>query len=561
MFNQQVSYDIAILIKTPALDKSSLQQYYINHFTNKSVIAFDVYYNEANKAPVKAVVEPCLDEVLPVLDSLDVKVLFVADSNYYKKLTGSGKVDSKYGYVVDCTYKNYTHMKVCLVPNYQAMHYDPRIGDKIDLCIEGLNTFFNGSYKEIGTQVIHKAMYVPCEVLAVRKALSELYKHPSITLDTETFSLKHNRAGLGTIGFAWSQHEGICIDVDHGRKTTGMTLRARYVDDYTVGQVMMEIKKFLITYQGNIKYHNATYDVKVLIRWLWMKDLMDTEGLLEGLEVLTRDFDCTQAITYLATNSTAGNKLSLKEQAQEFLGAYAVAVKDIRKALTRNLMIYNLKDCLATWFVYNKNYPIMVSDDQLNFYNTMAKPILKNIIQMELTGMPLNIDRVIQVNKKLQSIVDRYSNYLLNSKIIQQYSLRKREQIMREKNAAYKTKVITVDDVKYTFNSGSGDQVADLLHNYLGFEVFKTTPSGQPATGGKELKGHMKRTDNKEYKNIIRCIMKIEEGKKIISTFLSKFIDSERDDSGWHWLFGCFKFGGTISGRLSSSDPSIIDNV
>jgi len=322
---------------------------------------------------------------------------------------------------------------------------------------------------------------------------------------------------------------------------------------------MMEIKTFLECYTGNIKYHNATYDIKVLIRWLWMSHLLDTEGLLKGLEVLTRDFDCTQAITYLATNSTAGNKLSLKDQSQEFLGNYAVDVQDIRKVSTRNLMIYNLRDCLATWFVYDKHYPTMVQDQQLHFYETMAKPILKNLIQMELTGMPLNIERVQYVNHKLERIVSRYEKYLLNCQIIKKFVLRKRQQEVLDRNAAYKTKVIDINEAKYQFNPGSGQQVAELLHDYIGFEVFSKTPSGQPATGADELKGHIKRTDNKEYKNILRCIVKMEEGKKILSTFISKFLDAERDDDGWYWLFGSFKFGGAKSYRISSSDPNLMN--
>ena len=552
-------YDVAILIKNSAFNQTDLHNHYFTKLLNQGVekvMGFELHY-ENGKAPVKAVIEPYLDHLLQYLEDRGVKHLLVADVNYFKKLAGVNKGDGYYGYVLDCKYKGYTNMKVTLVPNYQAAFYDDKVLDKIDLSINALVSEFCGTYQEVGKGIIHDATYVPCNVLKVRQALFKLRKHPSITLDTETFNLKANRAGLGTIGFAWSEHEGICIDVDHGRKTTGTTLGSRVVDDYTVATVMREIRFFLETYKGNIKYHNATYDIKVLIRTLWMTHLKDTENLIKGLNVLTRDFDCTQAITYLATNSTAGNELSLKDQAQEFAGKYAVDVTDITKQPTRELLIYNLIDCLSTFYVYNKNYPIMVKDEQLNFYETMAKPILRNIIQMELTGMPLNMDRVIEVNKKLSSIINRYERYLLNTKTIKKFVQRKKEQEVIERNAAYKTKVIGIDEAKYEFNSGSGLQVAELLHDYLGFDVVSKTKTGLPATGGDELKGHMKRTTNKEHQNIIKAILKIEEGKKIVSTFISKFLDAERDDDGWYWLFGCFKFGGTISGRLSSSDPNL----
>lgn len=555
---QRESYDVAVLIKSSAFNKTDLENHYVSKI-NQSCIGFDLAYNSNNKAPVKQMIEPYLDELQTELELLKVKVLLVADTNYFKKLTGMSKADSYYGYVLDGKYKGYENMKIVLVPNYQAVFFDPKVGDKITLGLDALSAHLGGSYKEVGKGIIHSAQYVPCNAQRVRKALSQLYRYPSITLDTETFSLKANRAGLGTIGFAWDEHNGICIDVEHGHKTTGLTFGARRTSDWEVAGVMIEIKYFLENYKGNIKYHNATYDIKVLIRTLWMKHLTDNVGLLEGLEVLTRDFDCTQAITFLATNSAAGNKLSLKDQSQEFLGKYSVDVNDIRKQPTRPLCLYNLKDCLATWFVYKKNYPIMVKDEQLEYYNNMAKPILKNFIQTELTGMPLDIRRVDYVANKLKNIIRRYSNYINNTSTVKKFTHRKREEEVIERNANYKTKVITIADAKYEFSTGSGQKIADLLHNYMGFEVLETTDTGLPATGADDLKGHMLRTDNKEYANILKSIIKVEEGKKILGTFINKFIDSERDDDGNHHLFGSFKFGGAKSYRISSSDPNMMN--
>lgn len=553
IFNPQVSYDTALLIKKDAFYKCELESNYTQHIDNKSIIGFDLEYDVKGKCAVNTVIKPYLNELLPVLDSLEVKVLLVADTNYFKSLTGAKKADGYYGYIQDCTYPNHTHLKVCLVPNYKAVFYDPKVRDKITFCIDTLNKHYRGTYKQIGLDIIESADYIPCDVLKVREALGKLNKYPSITVDAETFSLKQERSGIGTLGIAWDQHNGICIDIEHGRKTTG------YVDDWTVAGVMLEIKHFLTHYKGNIKYHNATYDIKVLIRWLWMDALLDTEGLIEGLEVLTRDFDCTQVITYLATNSAGGNKLSLKEQAQEFLGNYAVDVNDITKVDTETLQVYNLQDCLATWFVYNKHWDTLVKDEQLDFYTEIAKPSLKNIIQMELTGMPLSMSKVVAVRDKLERIIQRYSQWLSNSPTVKQYCLRKREEILIQRNAAYKQKVITIDDVEYVFNTGSGNQVADLIHNYLGYEIFKTTPAGLPATGAKELKGISKRMSNKEHQNILKCIIKIEEGKKILGTFITKFIDSDRDATGWYWLFGSFKFGGAVSLRISSNSPNLMN--
>jgi DNA polymerase-1 len=54
-----------------------------------------------------------------------------------------------------------------------------------------------------------------------------------------------------------------------------------------------------------------------------MQDYLDYEGLLEGLDVFSNIED-TKIIVYLATNSTAGNDLKLKNLALEFAGNYSI---------------------------------------------------------------------------------------------------------------------------------------------------------------------------------------------------------------------------------------------
>ncbi len=548
-FNESSSYEIAVLIKSKAFNKNALEKWYVNNISTEKVIGIDLLY-ENNKAPAK-LIAPYLDEVLFELKQLNIKNVICADGNYFKKLVGARKLDNLYGYSKPCVIKGYEDINVFLVPNYESAVYDHANEFKINLGIEALNSHLKGEYKEIGNDVIKYSAYVPCNVEAVRKALFKLLDKPSITCDTETFSLVHNRAGIGTIGFAWSESEGICIDVVHSHRVTGKG------SDWEIAGVMIALREFFETYRGNIKYHNATYDIKVLIRWLWMTHLRDTGNLIKGLTVMTRDFDCTRAISYLATNNAQENKLSLKEQAHEFLGKYAVDVTDITKVITGVLQEYNLKDCLATHYVYNKNYPLMVEDDQLDFYVNMAKPILRKIIQMELTGMPLNIDRVLYVRNKLRRIVSRYTSNLLSNPLVVEYSKKVRVRLADKYNAEHKTKRKLPNEMSYTFNPNSDKQVGDLIHNVIGLPVVSTTKTGQPQTGNKILKGHLKRTDDKQVKNILKCIIKITEGIKILSTFIDKFVDSERDDDGWYWLFGSFNFGGTKSGRLSSSDPNL----
>ena len=60
-----------------------------------------------------------------------------------------------------------------------------------------------------------------------------------------------------------------------------------------------------------------------------MQYIIDYKAMVKGVEQMTIKIHDTKIISYLATNSCAGNSLGLKDQAHEFAGNYAVDVQDI----------------------------------------------------------------------------------------------------------------------------------------------------------------------------------------------------------------------------------------
>ena len=549
-------YSIAVLLKTNALTQYGLEHYYVHPLESlgipkDSCIGLSLEYFNKKKPTAKEIKEYLIEDLLPTCKELGVKVLYCTDGNYMKVLTKKTKVEPLYGYVVPCALEGFTDMQVVYSANHMALFVNDTLQAKIDLANETTANYLEGSYQEIGTNIIKYEEYIPCQVKLVKEALERLHQYDSLTCDTETFSLRHSKAGLGTIGFAWSKHEGLCIDVEHLARTSCTGIRS------TQMAVRALLREFFETYKGKLIFHNASYDIKILIYYLWMKDLLDTDGLLKGLAVLTRNFEDTKIIAYLATNSCSGNKLSLKDLAHEFAGNYAQSeINDITKIKNQDLMKYNLVDCLATWFVYEKYTPIMIQDEQEEVYAFFKKALI-NIIQMELTGMPIDMERTIEVDNQLKDIVDGYWDVLNNSPLLADFISKRKQAILIEKNAAYKKKVITIDEVKYEFNPNSNQELIRLIHEYLEYPVYALTDTKQPAVGGKEVKGHMKRSTDEEAKRVLEAILKIQEGDKIRNTFISKFLDADKGPDGWNYLFGSFNLGGTKSGRLSSSNPNM----
>lgn len=565
IFSEADSYSVAVLVKTSSFNRQELLTNYINPLIERGVaghemIAFTLKYNSDNKAPAKFIKE-YLDNLLPALQSLGVNHLYCADANYFKTLTGQAKAEPSFGYVLPCKIKGYEHMNVVLGLNFQQLIYNPALQAKLDLSLSTLASGVAGNYEAPGSGIIHSAYY-PETVQDIAAALNSLHQYPSLSCDIEAFSLRFDEAGIGTIAFAWDEHNGIAFACDYHVSYQGLMhqdpawpgsqIRNREVRELLLG--------FFTHYKGELIFHNAAYDVKILIRELWMDHLLDTEGLLEGLDQMTSQMHDTKIIAYLATNSTAGNVLGLKSLAHEFAGNWAKEdIKDIRKIPLPELLQYNLVDALSTNYVKNKHYPVMVQDNQEELYRSLMLSSLKLIIQIELTGMPLSKTKVQRVKEELWTIQEFNKAFIQSSTVIKTLNLLLQTSEMEKANAKLKVKQHPLDhfsDVE--FNPNSGPQLQRLLYEQMGLPVLDFTDTKQPSTGADTIEKLINHTEEPSYKRLLGALIAYGKVTKILSTFIPAFERAlSKDISDIAWLHGSFNLGGTVSGRLSSSDPNL----
>lgn len=537
---------VAILIKRRSLVKSAMVTNYINPLVKAGIdrnkcIAFSLTYHNDKCSVFMA--KEYLAELLPELDSLGIATLYCADSTYFKYLTKNTKADVHQGYACDCAIKGYEHFKVILGVNYQAVIFNPAIQSKLDASIQTLIGTMTGNYKEPGSDIIHLGLY-PETVEDIRAALINLNQYKELTCDIEGLSLKFYSCGISTITFCWDEHHGIAFPVDRGEH----------------GPAIRELlKEFLTSFDGKFIYHNGGFDMKVLIYNLWMQDLGDVKGMIDGIEILSSKFDDTKLIAYLATNNTVKNELKLKVLAQEFAGNYAQEdIKYTSKIPLPDLLKYNLIDGLSTWYVYKKYYPIMVADDQLPVYLESFKPCVKVILQMELTGMPIDPVRVQEAKAMLEKIVNGHRDFLQNHPIIKDFHYGQLMARVDADNLKLKKKVRVIEDLAHIkFNPGSDKQLQGLIFDYLGYDVIDTTDSGQPATGWKTLDKLINHAKSDEHKEIFENLIGLTKADKILTSFIPAFEQAQQLPDGSWRLYGNYNLGGTQSGRLSSSDPNM----
>ena len=257
--------------------------------------------------------------------------------------------------------------------------------------------------------------------------------------------------------------------------------------------------------------------------------------------------------------------MGLKYLAHEFAGNWAVEVKDIRKVPLHQLLQYNLVDALSTNYVKNKYWPMMVADNQLDLYNTLMMPSIKLILQIELTGMPINMPKVQEARAKLEDIMQTNLDVVHKSPIIGSLNLVLQKMAWDKDYDDRRKKAKNPDNIQpkdqdvftNTLNPNSGNQLQVLLYELMGLPVLDKTDTGQPATGAATLEKLVNHTTNQEYKEIIQALINYGKVSKILSTFIPAFERSLYKGNGTHWLHGNFNLGGTVSGRLSSSDPNL----
>lgn len=571
IFAKADTYPVAVLTKTSSFNKMELQRNYVQPLVQlglsvPDMIGFNLKYDDAGKAPVGFIKKYLIESLLPALDMLKTQYLYVCDSAYFKVLVGVTKSEPHYGYCLPCKVKGFEHMNVVLGLNYQALIYNPDLQGKLDMSLTVLAQTIQNTHTQLGAGIIHSAAY-PTSVLDIAVALRDLHAYPELVCDLETFSLSHAYAGIGTVGFAWDQHNGVAFPCDY--RETGIPLPEKVPKTWLYGEqwhnteVRALLREFFETYDGTLTFHNATFDLKMLVYGLWMTDGLDTEGLLKGLHLMCRSFHDTKIIAYLATNSTAGNVLGLKSLAHEFAGNWAVEeIKDIRRLPLDTLLQYNLVDCLSTWFVKNKYYPIMVADRQEELYYSLMLPSQKLITQIELTGMPMDAAVIQKVKGILEAEKAGHLDVVMNHPLIQRLNLIVQTKAMNDANAKLKTKQhpLTVFNTPGTqhyksFNPNSGPQMQILLHELMGLPIIDKTPTGQASVGGDTIEKLINHTTDPAFKAVLAGLIAYGKIEKILTSFLPAFERAILKADGMVYLHGCFNLGGTVSGRLSSSDP------
>lgn len=501
------------------------------------------------KSKVQEIRKEC-ETLFEILPQTKVDTLIVCIGSVFKLLTKSA-FTSELGIKKECV--NSEAPGIALFGSFSpnAFVVDPNVPEKAKVVIEAITAHLKGS-------TIERDIHGKCinifdtgyDSLLFLEAMSTLLSEPVIAVDIETFSLRFYEAGLGTISFGYGYPNGhsFTIAIDS----------SPYLGNPFKKYVKSVLKQFFIDYKGKLVFHNAGFDVTVLIYELFMNGLGDVKGMYEGIDAICRDYEDTYVIAYTATNNTYQNELGLKKLALPYTGNYAEDVSDITKIPLADLMHYNATDVLATLYVFDVYGSKMDADNQREVYETLLKPSVTYCIQMQLLGLPIDLTEVKKVQKELIELQETYRKTIQECQYMQKTISLLQKQEADARNSKLKVKRVEPKDIGIVFNPSSNKQVAVLLYDVAKLPILDITPSGSPATGAPILSRLSKRTDlSQEQIDLVNALYDYSKVNKIITSFIPAFLNAPRDFRGNHWLYGFFHVGGTVSGRLSSSSINL----
>lgn len=450
--------------------------------------------------------------------------LAIQDAPLFKKMTGLGKVVNTAGYVFPSKLGNY---HVTYIPPAKSITLDQRVREEAQRSMDALQAHFEGRYVEPGSTIKVSVMTADDLRGTPEEFFQDLHVMSRISIDIETTGLKHYESDIRTIGFGLSETEAVVLEWDKF--------------DHTA------LRTFFETYKGEIIMHKGAFDLTQLIHKLWMKSLSDTEGLVQGLRHLQSKTRCSLILSYVVTNTCAGNELGLKPQVQSIYGNYGI--EETWKAPLEQVIPYNGTDCAATLWLYNKH---LLSLGDLGHVYDRLNSYLREVVWMQLCGLPINHDVAVRNAEILKAREIELLTQIQNHPKVLEYMIMHRDSWAEKRNLKLKKKRVTADECDEVFNPNSHPQMQRLLYDVMGLPVLAWTDSKLPACDGDTLKALVNHTEEKE---LLRAFVEHMQVGKLNSSFVHHFVNAPEVD-GYHALFGFYNLGGTQSGRLSSDSPN-----
>jgi len=540
----------ALIVGPPNLMRANQMSNLIRQYSSKldteyirtiSFIGLDV---DQNGRYLKKNFQEDVEQLIAFAESQGVSTIGVTNPKFWQFATGDKKLMANIGKALDGIglLKGYT-----IVPmlNHFVLLGKPELQPLVDKSAEALNKVLRGEcFKSNNEDVLGQIeKHLVVDEHTARVVLDRLLDEPVLAMDIETTGLLMGKDTIISIAIAPSTSEGYAFATNE-----------KYSEEYQ--GIRDALKDFFLTYKNKQLWHNAMFDIPFI-----MRDILNipfTDQKLINKTINSFDIEDTLHIVYLCKNSTSRQEYGLKSLMYEKYGEYDNNI-DQSKLIEysfEDVGTYNIYDVTGTMEVYNEYYPKLTEEEQKDIFESYYKPSLKTLLKVKYRGLSVDLNKVKEVKAELEQLIKEDTAKIKEHRHVKDVEYNLNANAMYKYNQTHKKQKV-IEDFDLKFNPGSTNQKAILLFDIMGLPIIEITEKGNPATG-KGVIEQLIKTVNGEDAELLQLLLDISDASKITNTFLKAFeeLSIEAEDGSWR-LHGNFKMHGTVSGRLSSTDPNL----
>ena len=347
--------------------------------------------------------------------------------------------------------------------------------------------------------------------------IEKAIKNGCVAYDSETDSLNQITANI--IGFSLSCKEGEGVYIPLSHPTDDLFAENKGMDKQEAFSILEKLFK---AENMNIVFHNAKFDLKVLISNGFMKDTYKDGDIFDYIKASIQD---TMIATWILTpDRPARYGYSLEYLGETVLGLKGIEFDDIvAKGQTFSdieldkAYPYASEDADFTyqlWTVFEKE--LKEKEKLWTVYSELEMKVLPILINMELTGIHLDSKALLAYDKELTSGI-----------------------------ADTEKKIYEI--VGHEFNIASPKQLQEVL-----FEERKLKPGKKTKTGYSTDTSVLEQLAHED--PVPKLILEYREMAKLQSTYVEPLPSMTESDGRIHTDF---VQTGTATGRLSCRDPNL----
>lgn len=339
----------------------------------------------------------------------------------------------------------------------------------------------------------YKLVIDPQETALIAQVVDRV---PAFALDLETGGLDYNRAKIHGVSLATATQEWyVCLGAELAMLEHLETLvKDRLVLGHNVGYDMHFLQRH------NVRL-NRIFDTMI---GQWLVDENQSLGLKElaynrlGLPQLPDFKDLMHEA-----------KRMLKKKRLEDVSVYDMPLEKLAE--------YGALDSRITYDLGLLTATNLKQEGLYDYFYDVEMPFVQVLVDMEETGFWLDQELLAKLKAEFEDV----------------------------RNNALRTFLDIAGDI----NLNSPQQVSDYFYNQLGYPVTHTTDKGAPSVGILAVMGLAK----KDKTGAAQALIDFRKHEKLLSTYIYPFIDGLFNGR----LYGSFNHIGTVTGRLSSSEPNL----